>query len=106
MCVCVCVCLVLLLLTNYDALFLIVSDLKLKKSLGKIRTILRNNQIITSWFLTMCRIFEGVRAKNPEATLSFLDVSKVFDSIHKEKMAQILQSYALPKETVNARMMQ
>ena len=45
---------------------------------------------------------EGVRAKNLAATLLFVDFSKVFDSIHRWKMEQILLAYALPKETVAA----
>ena len=38
--------------------------------------------------------------KNLEATLSFVDFSKAFDSIHRGKMEQILLAYDLPKETV------
>ena len=45
------------------------------------------------------------RIKNLEATLSFVDFSKAFDFIHRGKMEQILQAYALPKETVAAIMM-
>ena len=40
-----------------------------------------------------------------EATLLFVDFSKVFDSIHRGKMNQILLAYSLPKETVTAIMM-
>ena len=32
----------------------------------------------------------------------FIDFSKVFDSIHKRKMEQILLAYGLPKDTVTA----
>ena len=35
-------------------------------------------------------------------TLLFVDFTKAFDSIHKEKMEQILLAYGLPKETVAA----
>ena len=48
------------------------------------------------------RIIEGVRAKNPKATLLFVYFSKAFDSIHSEKMEQILLAYGLLKETVAA----
>ncbi len=45
---------------------------------------------------------EGVRAKNLQATLLFVDFTKAFDSIHRGKMEQILLAYGLPKETVAA----
>ena len=44
----------------------------------------------------------GVRAKNLQATLLFVDFTKAFDSIHRGKMEQILLAYSLPKETVAA----
>ena len=53
---------------------------------------------MTSQILTIRRILEGVRAKNLQATLLFVDFTKAFDSIHREKMEQIL----LPKETLAA----
>ena len=52
--------------------------------------------------MTICRILEGVRAKNLRATLLFVDFTKAFDSIHRGKMEQILLAYNLPKETVTA----
>ena len=75
----------------------------------KIEGILRKNQIgfrrnrsTTSQILTIRRILEGVRAKNLQATLLFVDFTKAFDSIHRGKMEQILLAYGLPKETVAA----
>ena len=75
----------------------------------KIDNILRKNQIgfrrnrsTTSQILTIRRIFEGVRAKNLQATLLFVDFTKAFDFIHRGKMEQILLAYGLPKETVAA----
>ena len=50
--------------------------------------------------LTICRILEGVRAENLKATQLFVDFSKVFDSIHRGKMEQILLVYSLLKETI------
>ena len=47
-------------------------------------------------------IIEGVCTKNLEATLLFVEFSKAFDSMHREKMDQILLAYKLPKETVTA----
>ena len=75
----------------------------------KIDNILRKNQngfrrngSTTSQILTIRRILEGVRAKNLQATLLFVDFTKAFDSIHRGKMEQILLAYSLPKETVAA----
>ena len=53
---------------------------------------------------TIRRILEGVRAKNLQATLQFVDFTKAFDSIHRGKMEQILLAYGIPKETVAAKM--
>ena len=52
--------------------------------------------------MTIRRIFEGVQAKNLPATLLFVNFTKVFDSIHRGKMEEILLAYGLPKETVAA----
>ena len=46
------------------------------------------------------RMLGGVRAKNLQATLLFVDFTKAFDSIHRGKMEQILLAYGLPGETV------
>ena len=75
----------------------------------KIENILRKNQngfwrnrSTTSQILTICRILEGVRAKNLQATILFVDFTKAFESIHRGKMEQILLTYGLQKETVAA----
>ena len=39
---------------------------------------------------------------NLQATLTFVDFTKAFDSIHRGKMEQILLAYGIPKETVAA----
>ena len=57
---------------------------------------------MTPQILTIRRILEGVRAKNLQATLLFIDFTKAFDSIHRGKMEKILLAYGLPKETVAA----
>ena len=62
----------------------------------------RRNRSTTSQILTTRRILEGVRAKNLQATLIFVDFTKAFDSIHRGKMEQILLAYGIPKETVAA----
>ena len=67
--------------------------------------IFRRNRSTTSQILTIRCILEGVRAKNLEATILFVDFSEAFDSIHGGKMEQILLTYGLPKETATAIMM-
>ena len=61
---------------------------------------------MTSQILTIRRILEGVRTKNQEVTISFVDFSKAFDSIYRGKMEQILVINGLSKEIVAAIMMQ
>ena len=58
---------------------------------------------MASQILTIRRIL-GVRSKNLEATILFVDFSKAFDSIHRRNMEQILLALGLPKETVAAKM--
>ena len=65
----------------------------------------RKNRSTIGQILTVRRIIEGVRARNLEAVLLFVDFSKAFDSIHRGKMEQILLTYGIPKEIVNAIMM-
>ena len=52
--------------------------------------------------MTIRRILEGIWAKNLQATILFVDLTKAFDSIHRGKMEQILLAYSLPKETAAA----
>ena len=62
----------------------------------------RMNRSTTSQILTIRRILEGVRAKNLEATILFVDFTNAFDSIPRGKAEQILLTYGLPKETAAA----
>ena len=75
---------------------------KIDKILRKNQNGFRINRSTTSQILTICKILEGVRAKNLQATLLFVDFTKAFDSIHRGKMEQILLAYGIPKETVAA----
>ena len=75
---------------------------QIDKILWKNQNGFRRNRSTTSQILTIRRILEGVRAKNLQATLLFVDFTKAFDSIHREKMEQILLAYGLPEETVAA----
>ena len=49
--------------------------------------------------MTIRSILEGVRAKNLQATILFVDFTKAFGSIHRGKMEQILRAYGIPKES-------
>ena len=75
---------------------------KIDNVLRKNKNGFRRNRSTTSQILTIRRILEGVRVKNLQATLLFVDFTKAFDSIHRRKMEQILLTYGLLKETVAA----
>ena len=75
---------------------------KIDNILRKNQNGFRRNRSTTSQILTIRSILEGVRAKNLQATLLFVDFTKAFDSIHRRKMEQILLAYSIPKETVAA----
>ena len=65
----------------------------------------RKNRSTTSQILTVRRIIEGIKSRNLQAVLIFVDFSKAFDSISRRKMELILLAYGIPKEIVNAIMM-
>ena len=89
----------------YHALLRNRTEPKMKKILKKNQNGFRRNQSATSQILIIPRILEGLRAKNLQATILLVDVTKAFDCIHRGKMEQILFAYGLPKETVVAIMM-
>ena len=86
----------------YNALLRNRIEPKIDNILRKNQNDFRRNWSTTSQILTIRRILEGVRTKNLQATILFVDFTKVFDSIHRGKMKQILLAYGLPKETVAA----
>ena len=86
----------------YNALLRNRIEPKIDNILRKNQNGFRRNRSTTSQILTIRRILEGVRAKNLQVTLLFVDFTKAFDSIHRGKMEQILLAYGLPKETVAA----
>ena len=75
---------------------------QIDKILRKNQNGFRRNRSTTSQILTIRRILEGVRAKNLQLTLLFVDFTKACDSIHRGKMEQILLAYGRPEETVAA----
>ena len=84
----------------YNALSRNRIEPKIDNILWKNQNGFRRNRSTTSQILTIRRILEGVRAKNQQAALLFVDFTKAFDSIHRGKMGKILLAYGLPKETV------
>ena len=48
------------------------------------------------------RITEGVKQKQLTAAIIFEDFSKVFDSIDRSKMEQILEAYGIPSDITKA----
>ena len=86
----------------YNALLRSRIEPKIDNILRKNQNGFRRNRSTTSQILTIPRILEGVRAKNLQAALLFVDFTKAFDSIHRGKMEQILLAYGIPKETVAA----
>ena len=55
---------------------------------------------MSSHILTIRRILVGVRAKKQQATITVVDFTKAFYSIHRGKMEQIQLVYCLSKEKV------
>ena len=81
----------------YNALLRNRIEPNTEKILWKNQNVVGRNRSTTSQILTNRRI-EGVRAKNQQVTILFVEFSKDFDSIHSGKMEQILLSYGVPME--------
>jgi len=62
----------------------------------------RVGRTTTSQILALRRIIEGVKDKNLEAALVFIDFKKAFDTVHRGKMLKILTAYGIPGELVDA----
>ena len=84
----------------YNALLRKRIEPKIDNILRKNQNGFRRNRFTTSQILTIRRILEGIRAKNLQATLLFVEFT--FDSNLRRKMEKILLAYGLPKETVAA----
>ena len=68
-----------------------------EKILRKKQNGFRRNKSMMSQILTIRWILEGVRAKNLEAAILFVDFSKAFHSIYRGKMEKILLANGRPK---------
>ena len=65
----------------------------------------RQNRSTNGQILTIRRIIEGAKEQNLPLILLFIDFSKAFALINRQKMKQIMNAYGIPKETVTAIMM-
>ena len=52
--------------------------------------------------LTLRRLIEGIKAKQLPAIMTFVDFRKAFDSIHREKLMEILAAYGVPEVVISA----
>jgi hypothetical protein len=62
----------------------------------------RQQRSTVSQILALRRIIEGMKAKNLPLALVFIDYSKAFDSIHRERMFKILHAYGIPDTIIGA----
>ena len=69
----------------YNALLRNRIEPKIDNILRKNQNGFRRSRSTTSQILSIRRILEGVREKNLQATLLFVDFTKAFDSIHQGK---------------------
>ena len=62
----------------------------------------RSGRSTLAQILALRRLLEGIKAKQLQAVLTFVDFSKAFDSIHREKLMEILSAYGVPTKIVEA----
>ena len=75
---------------------------KIDRIIRKNQNGFRTNSSTNGQILIVRRIIDGVKANNLHAILLFIDFSKAFDSIDRNKMREILLAYGIPKEVVNS----
>ena len=76
---------------------------KIDSILKKNQNGFRRNRSTTSQIFTIRRTLEGVLVKkNLQVITLFVNFTKAFDSIHREKMERILLAFGIPKETAAA----
>ena len=105
----------LTLVTNYRGISLmpiaakIYNKLLLNRLLPKVEPLLRKNQngfragrSTLSQILALRRIIEEITNCNKEAVFIFIDFSKAFDSIDRDKMFEILGLYGIPETLIEA----
>ena len=60
----------------------------------------RAERSTTSHILALRRLIEGIKDKNLQCIITFIDFKKAFDSVHRGKMIKILQAYGIPDTIV------
>jgi len=89
----------------YNKLLLNRIQPEIEKVLRKNQNGFRKARSTTGQILTIRRLIEGIKSRNLEATILFVDFSKAFDSIDRSKLELILSAYGIPDEVVQAIMM-
>ena len=62
----------------------------------------RQQRSTISQILALRRIIEGMKANNLPLAVVFIDYSKAFDSIHRERIFEILEAYGIPGIIIDA----
>ena len=62
----------------------------------------RKGQSTLSQILSLWRIIEESKARNKDLTFVFVDFSKAFDSVDREKMFKVLELYGIPPKIITA----
>ena len=61
----------------------------------------RKGRTTISQILALRRIIEGAKEFNCKAIITFIDFSKVFDTIYHDQMFKIIHAYGIPEQLVN-----
>ena len=85
----------------YNALLRNRIEPKIDNILRKNQNGFQRNRSTTSQILTIRRILDGVRAKNLQATLIFVNFTKAFNSIHLCQLYQGFQFHSQRKDGTN-----
>ena len=86
----------------YNALLLNQIQPEMENILRRNQYGFRKGSLTIGQILAVRRSIEGVKVRQIPATLLFVDFSKAFDSVYREKMEKILLAYVIPKEIVTA----
>ena len=62
----------------------------------------RKGQSTLSQILSLWKIIEESKARNKDLTFVFVDFSKAFDSVDREKMFKVLELYGIPPKIITA----
>ena len=75
---------------------------KINKHLRPNQNGFRPGRSTTSHILALRRIIQGVKTRNKEAIILYVDFRKAFDSIHRCMMMNILKAYDVPPRLLAA----